>query len=918
MESTCFRSEPSLPYNPLPRVAYETARSSILSLGFDASAILHDYSYCGRDGQHLKINALVFAHPMQRTPAYYAGLTLYQANDGRTDDSLVSLLSQTTAPFHLIHREAEFSLWTSSISGGSIKPIHIKSNIVYDELNSVLHNYSADLRPERIIEVKQGRSEFDNPIFLEVRPLQLSLFMLDVNRKLLIRYFSKAVEVLRETIGARGAQSHEELIPGGAIQLLSALILADTGVLEKLDQIEHYSLAELIHLASMRFPLYFKEQFFEEYLVESEEAYKLMRAIRYSGFSPDMLSDLYIAAYGQEQRKKWGRYDTPLHLTRRIWDNIPVEYLPSDQRVVADMTCGWGSFLVAAFERLERLNDMRDASFSTLLRGNDFDFFAAGLAASAMLISTSRDSWHIDHADAVDWPWLSRNAPNIIVGNPPFGGNRKTRYTAGGKRYQEADRFLLRAIERLAPGGYLAMILPQSFTVAQASPEVRKFLLENCDVLDIWDLPIGSFRDAAANTMVLFAQKKLVKDRVFPAPVRVRAVQERCLNEFERAGTFTSSSIVVDQRRWSHRSEGPPNSSNTHIINYTLILPEYMWQRILDRSLPLKDVATINMGAVVGQKTEKKRYKDVRNPKRVPWLSGGKKTIPREFFISYDEASTILYPNELVRPKLDLDQIFASPKVLLLSDPHPSWGKRAKVAIERRSHYVSNSFYILVPNPTSPYPHINNEVIAAVLGWCVGNAWILEHLRYPWIVKRTLEYLPFPLGLTGQDCLELTEAVHNLETSGSVGSPVWEEAGSVIDAVLQKAYQLHENTLERLRLVMHWDQSELSTLDPRPESSGARWRIHGEVESVDANENAITLWLDGIPGLQTVRIDPSMPGWMLRPGAAFRTTVPKDCALHNDLRKVVWGKFSPQPYTYLDEFKLLESLAKQRETSEYR
>ena len=43
----------------------------------------------------------------------------------------------------------------------------------------------------------------------------------------------------------------------------------------------------------------------------------------------------------------------------------------------------------------------------------------------------------------------------MIVGNPPFGA------TEDGK--QMASRFLLKALELLAPGGFLGMVMPGSF-----------------------------------------------------------------------------------------------------------------------------------------------------------------------------------------------------------------------------------------------------------------------------------------------------------------------------------------------------------------------------------------------------------------------------------------------------------------------
>src|SRR5260370_5404361 len=133
-----------------------------------------------------------------------------------------------------------------------------------------------------------------------------------------------------------------------------------------------------------------------------------------------MLSDLYRAAYSKEEGRESGSYNPPLYLTRRIWKNIPVEYLPPQKRIVADMTCGWGSFLVAGHERLSNLNDMNSVILREQLHGNDNAPFTARLAGLGLLLSTSEDSWDIGSGDGLQWEWLNTYQPFIIVGNPPF------------------------------------------------------------------------------------------------------------------------------------------------------------------------------------------------------------------------------------------------------------------------------------------------------------------------------------------------------------------------------------------------------------------------------------------------------------------------------------------------------------------
>ena len=349
------------PYEPLPRAAYNVALTSISSCGFSPNAILNDYSFSYKESKPITLNALVFAHPVHRNPAEYASLTLFNAINGHSDEALVPILAQSNAPFHLIHRKEKerFSFWASAIKDNQICPIHIQSDIAYEQLNSVFDDYSIDLKPQRIIDVKQGRDKFTHAIFRNLQPLQLSLWVTDVSRPLLVKYFSHAIQIFNDYARHSNGHMTDRAMTALAIQLLGATILADTGVFGDDLRLKNYSLDKLMQKAFEVFPRYFELNLFAKYYEAAQKAYQLLRQIRYSGFVPDMLSDLYATAYSQQQRKDLGRFDTPLYLTRRIWETIPVEFLHPEQRVIADITCGWGSFLIAGHERLSNLNDAK-------------------------------------------------------------------------------------------------------------------------------------------------------------------------------------------------------------------------------------------------------------------------------------------------------------------------------------------------------------------------------------------------------------------------------------------------------------------------------------------------------------------------------------------------------------------------------
>lgn len=888
----------AIPHHPLPAAATRVLHECLEKRGFEPQAMMQDFPISNRLGQWVTTNTLVFAHSVHRT-LDYTGLSLFNPSIGSGHDNaaLVTMLAQSAAPFHLIHQQERFSFWFSTVRermSQDVEAIHIKSGIRYDELDAVLSHYVPDLSPERIIEVKQGRAVFSNQLFHATGPFELSLWAAEVNRGRLVGQFLRAVSLLS---AFSKPQMGRQVSTTLAIQLLGATILAQRGTLSSSNKIEGLGFEAVIHQAHAKFPHYFDLMLFEKWHEAARQAYHLLAQISYAAFVPDMLTELVAQALTSEERKKRGSFDTPLNLTRRIWQNIPLEFLPPEKRIIADMTCGWGSFLIAGYERMSRLTDMPNHPMRHHLHGNDIMPFTANLARLALLISTSQDNWHIDNEPAQEWRWLDHHQPSIIIGNPPFGGDRKSVKGKKG-RYQEADQYLKRAIERLASHGYLAMVMPQSFLSAEASPKLRQQLLETCDVTELWEIPLGTFSKASANTVVIFAQKKAQASQE-NFPVRIRTVQAQNLTSFEEEGIFTASSLAKSAS-WGVEARKSKGSQNTHLIDYNLILPDHSWQAIQERCVPLRDKATVFLGAIKGQNPSRKPHLDNSAGKIVPWLTGARNVIRGSFDISYQAGAWLTYPNDLERSRLSKEQLLAGTKVLISSLANPSWGKRIKAVIERKKYYVSDSFYIIVPHEKSQLTH---EAIAAVVDWKVSNAWIVEHLKHPKLLTRVVRRIPFP-PLDEHDCQRLTEAVRRLEQTSASKSPnsacQRTKALNTIDQILKSAYQLDDATFERLSLIADWDKKPHLTLDRQP-SPEAKWLTSGVVESVDTEAGTITLWLNSFHEAQTVPITPMMPGWLLRPDVMFRTHIPRMCVRQGSLANVSWGGIYPDVYTYLSQ-----------------
>jgi hypothetical protein len=603
-----------------------------------------------------------------------------------------------------------------------------------------------------------------------------------------------------------------------------------------------------------------------------------------------------------------------MYLTRAVWEHIPVEMLPPEKRLVCDMTSGWGSFLIAGYERLARLGDMRASTLSKHLVGNDLDTSAALLARFGLLISTSHDSWRVDREDALSWRWLDQNRPSIIVGNPPFSGSRKAGNGEGGgvqegekRRMEKAAAFFARAIDRLAPDGYLAMVMPLSFIAAEAGVAVRERLYRECDLMDIWEVPNAVFPDAAVAPAVVFARKRAVRDR-HRTLVSVRTVQTAHLPEFRQTGSFTTVAALPADELWRDIPEGGSAGKKvTHRMYYNLVLSPAEWAQLRSRCVDLAEQALIFPGCIQAKHPGRVRPSDVE-PYEVNYLHRFPRTVTAPLRISYEEAERKQYPTEFEEPRLQFRTQLGEPKVIINSTTNPSWGRRLHAAVERRGYYISDKFWGVIPSQGSREAELTLEALAAVLSWPVANGWVVGSLRHGKIPKSAIDRIPVPAALSSAAVARLTEAVRIIEREPVENSAAAEAWGN-IDDVLQEAYGISDAVLDRLWYVGAFSGKEGPSVET-PRKPESEWLIEGMVEAVLPEERAVVLWLNGFDELQRVPIQPHMPAWLLREGTPFRTSVSEAAWQARDLAvDPRLGRFTVGPFSYLEDDEVLDRLA---------
>lgn len=900
---------PSLHFAELPEPAFKAARAGILGLGFADQALLRNFRFSTGGDTTATANMLAFADPTQRTPADYAAISVFNHANGETPTRAVEVLSSSGALFHLLHRGHSFDFWTSGFDPASDRPSPrpIFRDAAYDRVGDALSRFAIDLTPNRIVDVKRGRDQFRLPQLADIQPLQLALWTIEVNRRVLAEYFTHAVAVIRHAQTQTSAWSDNETTEL-SVKLLGLVVLADTGALGEETRLERDALAleTLWERGNKAFPRYFLP-IPEAALAAARQALSVLAGVSYAGFQPEMLIELYTAAYTKQQRRQLGRYDTPMYLTRRIWEQLPVELLPPEQRVVCDMTAGWGSFLIAGHERLSRLTDMRGRPLREHIHGNDLSPSAALLAQFGLLLSTLQDTWHVDTVDALHWDWMERARPSIIVGNPPFGGDRKTPIEGVTQRVQAADAFLARAVRCLAPEGLLAMVMPRNFVVAEASPDVRRELFESCELLEIWELPVEVFEDASVRPTVVFARKHpaggALKNRTVSV---VRSLQPNTLPVFKDRRVFTRSALLPDPQ------PAPPkrgrNSAKDYTLDYEVLLSRLEWRELRDRCVRLEERASIFRGCIVGNESRRRTSAD-SEPRPVPFLEGGKLVMPTPYLVDYSGERTMRYPHDFEEPRERCADVLNSEKVLVGYIVEPKWGQQTRVAIERRGAYVSDHFWVVAANASGHAQNFNNEVLAAIIEWVVGNAWVVEQIRSTHLPKSALRTLPVPRVISAGDRDAITTAVRAIEKAASTGAAVPQTARQTIDQVLRRLYGLSEDLAERLYAIRNWGLQSPITLDHGP-NLGADWPVDGIVEAVDPEAGTVTLWLDGFPELQSVAISGHMPAWLLREGMPFRTSVTRNAWSSRTARDArAFGTFSVMPYAYLDEEGVLDRLA---------
>lgn len=209
-----------------------------------------------------------------------------------------------------------------------------------------------------------------------------------------------------------------------------------------------------------------------------------------------------------------GEYYTPRPLIKTIVKVLD----PQLGKTIYDGAVGSAGFLCEAFEYLKERNKNRSTAEDKTLQTKTF--YGKEKKSLAYIIGTMNMILHgVQAPNIIHTNTLSENLADIqdkdrydiVLANPPFGGKERAEVQQNFpiKSSETAYLFLQHFIKILRAGGRAGIVIKNTFlsNMDNASVQLRKMLLDTCNLHTILDLPGGTFTGAGVKTVVLFFEK---------------------------------------------------------------------------------------------------------------------------------------------------------------------------------------------------------------------------------------------------------------------------------------------------------------------------------------------------------------------------------------------------------------------------
>lgn len=284
----------------------------------------------------------------------------------------------------------------------------------------------------------------------------------------------------------------------------------------KLTQIVHYPSKKKPSPYEVNFYKY-TEIFFREASIQKLKSGRLFEIISYVAdiereniLSDDFLGDIIESAFehqGGAERKELGLHRTPRHIRELMVELVD----PKVHHRIYDPACGTAGFLISAKNYIQKktsLSKLPMAEYQKFyfegLGGCEQDIFIHRFAM-VVALTHGMNPLAIKEGDSLGIFDYSRDRESydMIITNPPFGGKKNQDHYTNLWTLNPSETtvlFLKLMYELLKIDGMCATVVSEGMNTWDDGPsiEMRRILVEDCNLLAVISLPQGVFQSPKA------------------------------------------------------------------------------------------------------------------------------------------------------------------------------------------------------------------------------------------------------------------------------------------------------------------------------------------------------------------------------------------------------------------------------------
>jgi len=244
---------------------------------------------------------------------------------------------------------------------------------------------------------------------------------------------------------------------------------------------------------------------------------------------------------------------------------------------ILDPACGDGALLTSIAKKINNSFDFELLGYET-----NIDYLID--AKNNLSLFLSNNQYNIKHADFLDAAapcsndlfsvGSNREFSDIVIANPPYvrtqilGAEKSQKFAKIYNLKGKIDLyfpFLIGMTNALKTGGIIGVITSNRYLTTKSGAEIRKFLLENYDIIEVVDLGDSKLFDAAVLPAIFIGKKKTGK-RQFAIPCHFTKIYE----ELQPSKNNSISKVDTVYNVLEQRKSGFYAVNDGRVFNYSM------------------------------------------------------------------------------------------------------------------------------------------------------------------------------------------------------------------------------------------------------------------------------------------------------------------------------------------------------------